>query len=100
MWSDRRPASFDALIYFRRPIFWDEAVQVGAIEDGPNWRSLGLLKLPIANADPTKAAEPTGEAVAKEGTELALQSYTVAQPRDAQSGASDAAQGDSVIVRL
>lgn len=78
MWSDRRPASFDALIYFRRPIFWDEAVQVGAIEDGPNWRGLGLLKLPMANADLATAAEPTGETVAKVGTELALQSYTVA----------------------
>lgn len=76
MWRDRRPASFDALIHFRRPIFRDEALQVGAIEDGLNWRSLGLLKLRMANADFATAAEPTGEAVVKVGTELALQSYT------------------------
>jgi acyl dehydratase len=78
MWSDRPPASFDALIYFRRPIFWDEAVQVGVIKDGPNWRGMGLLKLPMADADPAAAAETTGETVTKVGTELALQSYTAA----------------------
>ena len=73
MWQDRRPSFFDASIYFRRPIFWDEAVQVGVIEDGGNWSVMGLLKLPLA-------AERVGTSseVAKVGTELSIADYRLA----------------------
>ena len=73
MWEDRRPSFFDASIYFRRPIFWDEAVQVGVIEDGGNWSVMGLLKLPLA-------AERVGTSseVAKVGTELSIADYRLA----------------------
>ena len=73
MWQDRRPSFFDASIYFRRPIFWDEAVQVGVIEDGGNWSVMGLLKLPLA-------AERIGTSseVAKVGTELSIADYRLA----------------------
>lgn len=73
MWEDRRPSFFDASIYFRRPIFWDEAVQVGVIEDGGNWSVMGLLKLPLA-------AERIGTSseVAKVGTELSIADYRLA----------------------
>ena len=73
MWEDRRPSFFDASIYFRRPIFWDEAVQVGVIEDGGNWSVMGLLKLPLA-------AERVGTSseVAKVGTELWIADYRLA----------------------
>jgi hypothetical protein len=70
MWHDRRPNSFAASIYFRRPIFWDEAVQVGVIEEGDGWTGMGLLKLPMAG---TGASQP-----AKVGTELSLASYQLA----------------------
>ena len=73
MWEDRRPSFFDASIYFLRPIFWDEAVQVGVIEDGGNWSVMGLLKLPLA-------AERVGTSseVAKVGTELSIADYRLA----------------------
>ena len=73
MWEDRRPSFFDASIYFRRPIFWDEAVQVGVIEDGGNWSGMGLLKLPFS-------AERVGTSseVAKVGTELSIADYRLA----------------------
>ena len=73
MWEDRRPSFFDASIYFRRPIFWDEAVQVGVIEDGGNWSVMGLLKLPLS-------AERVGTSseVAKVGTELSIAHYRLA----------------------
>ena len=73
MWEDRRPSFFDASIYFRRPIFWDEAVQVGVIEDGGNWSVMGLLKLPLS-------AERVGTSseVAKVGTELSIADYRLA----------------------
>ena len=73
MWQDRRPSFFDASIYFRRPIFWDEAVQVGVIEDGGNWSVMALLKLPLA-------AERVGTSseVAKVGTELSIADYRLA----------------------
>ena len=73
MWEDRRPSFFDASIYFLRPIFWDEAVQVGVIEDGGNWSVMGLLKLPLA-------AERIGTSseVAKVGTELSIADYRLA----------------------
>ena len=73
MWQDRRPSFFDASIYFRRPIFWDEAVQVGVIEDGGNWSVMALLKLPLA-------AERVGTSseVAKVGTELSIVDYRLA----------------------
>ena len=73
MWQDRRPSFFDASIYFRRPIFWDEAVQVGVIEDGGNWSGMGLLKLPLS-------AERVGTSseVAKVGTELSIADYRLA----------------------
>ena len=73
MWQDRRPSFFDVSIYFRRPIFWDEAVQVGVIEDGGNWSVMALLKLPLA-------AERVGTSseVAKVGTELSIADYRLA----------------------
>ena len=73
MWQDRRPSFFDVSIYFRRPIFWDEAVQVGVIEDGGNWSGMGLLKLPLV-------AERVGTSseVAKVGTELSIADYRLA----------------------
>ena len=73
MWQDRRPSFFDASIYFRRPIFWDEAVQVGVIEDGGNWSGMGFLKLPLS-------AERVGTSseVAKVGTELSIADYRLA----------------------
>ena len=73
MWQDRRPSFFDVSIYFRRPIFWDEAVQVGVIEDGGNWSGMGLLKLPLK-------AERVGTSseVAKVGTELSIADYRLA----------------------
>lgn len=73
MWQDRRPSFFDASIYFRRPIFWDEAVQVGVIEDCGNWSVMGLLKLPLA-------AERVGTSseAAKVGTELSIADYRLA----------------------
>ena len=73
MWQDRRPSFFDASIYFRRPIFWDEAVQVGVIEDGGNWSGMGLLKLHLS-------AERVGTSseVAKVGTELSIADYRLA----------------------
>ena len=73
MWQDRRPSFFDVSIYFRRPIFWDEAVQVGVIEDGGNWSGMGLLKLPLR-------AERVGSSseVAKVGTELSIADYRLA----------------------
>lgn len=67
MWQNRRPSAFAAAIYFRRPIFWDEAVQVGVIEEGDQWGAMGLLKQPMADDD--QGAAP------KVGTELALSSY-------------------------
>lgn len=67
MWQDRRPHAFDAAIYFRRPIFWDEAVQVGVLEDAGHWRGMGLLKLPMADAD--------GSSPRKIGTELSIADY-------------------------
>ena len=70
MWHDRRPTSFAASIYFRRLIFWDEAVQVGVIEEGDGWMGMSLLKLPMAG---TVASQP-----AKVGTELSLASYRLA----------------------
>ena len=76
MWLDRRPQSFDASIYFRRPIFWDEAVQVGVIEEGDSWTGMGLLKLLMAGTGTgtgTGASQP-----AKVGTELSLASYQLA----------------------
>ena len=73
MWQDRRPSFFDVSIYFRRPIFWDEAVQVGVIEEGGNWAGMGLLKLPLV-------AERVGSSseVAKVGTELSIADYRLA----------------------
>ena len=73
MWQDRRPSFFDVSIYFRRPIFWDEAVQVGVIEDVGNWSGMGLLKLP-------SVAERVGSSseVAKVGTELSIADYRLA----------------------
>ena len=74
MWHDRRPNSFAASIYFRRPIFWDEAVQVGVIEEGDSWTGMGLLKLLMAGTGTgTGASQP-----AKVGTELSLASYQLA----------------------
>lgn len=67
MWQRRRPYAFDIEIYFRRPIFWDEAVQVGVSEEGGQWRSMGLLKLPL---DGGGAGAP-----AKVGTEVAISNY-------------------------
>ena len=69
MWQDRRPWAFDASIYFRRPIFWDEAVQVGVLGQANAWQGMGLLKLPLADVD---------SGVTKVGTELALSSYQLA----------------------
>lgn len=70
MWQVSRPKSFAASIYFRRPIFWDEAVQVGVIVEGDGWMGMSLLKLPMAG---TAASQP-----AKVGTELSLASYQLA----------------------
>ncbi len=67
MWQDRRPHAFDAEIYFRRPIFWDETVQVGVSEVGGEWSAMGLLKLPM-NGDAESAS-------AKVGTEMAISGY-------------------------
>lgn len=67
MWQDRRPHAFDTEIYFRRPIFWDEAVQVGVVDAGDQWQAMGLLKLPM-----------DGEAeggFAKVGTEMVISQY-------------------------
>lgn len=76
MWLDRRPQSFDASIYFRRPIFWDEAVQVGVIEAGDGWLGMGLLKLPVAGEGGASGSQ--GANTAKIGTELSLASYRLA----------------------
>lgn len=67
MWQDRRPQIFEADIYFRRPIFWDEAVQVGVIEADDQWQAMGLLKLPMDGA--------ADSAFAKVGTEIAFSHY-------------------------
>ncbi len=69
MWRDRRPQAFDASIYFRRPIFWDEAVHVGVLGQAGAWQGMGLLKLPQGD-------DGLGEI--KVGTELALSSYQLA----------------------
>jgi acyl dehydratase len=67
MWQDRRPHAFDTAIYFRRPIFWDEAVQVGVIETPDQWQAMGLLKLPMNDE---------GEGgLTKVGTEMAISDY-------------------------
>ena len=70
MWQNRRPQAFDASIYFRRPIFWDETVQVGVLERADAWHGMGLVKLPLADDH---------AAVIKVGTELALSSYQFAK---------------------
>ena len=67
MWQNRRPHAFDTEIYFRRPIFWDEAVQVGVSEEGGQWRAMGLLKLPMN--------DEAMDASAKVGTEMAISHY-------------------------
>ena len=67
MWQDRRPHAIDTAIYFRRPIFWDEAVQVGVIETPDQWQAMGLLKLPMNDE---------GEGgLTKVGTEMAISDY-------------------------
>ena len=66
MWRDRKPQSFDVSIYFRRPIFWDESVQVGVIEEAGQWQAMALLKLPM----PDQPGQP-----AKVGTEIAVANY-------------------------
>ena len=76
MWLERRPQSFDASIYFRRPIFWDEAVQVGVIEAGDGWLGMCLLKLPMAGEGGASGSQ--GANTAKIGTELSLASYRLA----------------------
>jgi hypothetical protein len=76
MWLDRRPQSFDASIYFRRPIFWDETVQVGVIEERDGWLGMGLLKLLMAGE--CGALGSQGANTAKIGTELSLASYRLA----------------------
>ena len=69
MWQDRRPQAFDASVYFRRPIFWDETVRVGVLGRAGAWQGMGLMKLPL---------EDDHSAVIKVGTELALSSYQLA----------------------
>tara|TARA_S200000501_G_scaffold346264_1_gene359556 strand:- start:247 stop:1062 length:816 start_codon:yes stop_codon:yes gene_type:complete len=58
LWRYYRPKAFSADIYFRRPIFWDESVQVGfKASVGTHWDAMAVLK--------------QGGAV-KVGTEIAL----------------------------
>ncbi len=66
MWRDRKPQSFDVSIYFRRPIFWDESVQVGVVEDEGRWQAMALLKLPM---------QVQSDQSAKVGTEIAVANY-------------------------
>ena len=44
LWQNCRPASFDLSIYFRRPIFWDDAIEVRADIAGDSWRAMCLAR--------------------------------------------------------
>ena len=44
LWRRQRPQSFDLDIYFRRPIFWDDAGTVRLARDGERWTALCLEK--------------------------------------------------------
>lgn len=47
LWRAGRPEQFDASIYFRRPIFWDDAFDVVCDGDPAvpaQWRGIGLVK--------------------------------------------------------
>ena len=58
LWRRNAPHAFNADVYFRRPIFWDESITVGVLQDAGIWRGLALLKVGEVN---------------KVGTEFALQ---------------------------
>lgn len=44
MWKRFRPREIDMDIYFRRPIFWDDGVDVVVEETGGTWTAMGLVK--------------------------------------------------------
>lgn len=44
IWRRFSPRSLDLDIYFRRPIFWDDALSVRAAVDGGTWRAICLAK--------------------------------------------------------
>lgn len=80
MWQDRRPESFDASIYFRRPVFWDEAVQVGLLQHGEAWLGMALLKRPYDDEAGFDLGGVQNSANAKVGTELTIADYQLQEP--------------------
>ena len=56
LWRRCTPQAFNADVYFRRPIFWDEAIAVGVLEDAGTWRGLALLKVGEVNKVGTEIA--------------------------------------------
>ena len=56
LWRRHVPHAFNADVYFRRPIFWDESITVGVLQHVGIWRGLALLKVGEVNKVGTEIA--------------------------------------------
>lgn len=77
LWRHFEPRGFSADIYFRRPIFWDESVIVGVVENANNhWSAMALLKQGEASTESQKNSQAKNSKENKVGTEIALHDLT------------------------